>query len=79
MGINTHTLALDIRIQNIFRHFSIEFPTQARLSNKTVYDRTEKEVIEKICKPLNIEPSTFDRILYQNYNEIIGRKGKFTT
>jgi len=75
MGINTHTLALDIRIQNIFKHFGIEFPTQAQLSSKAIYDGTEKEIIEKICNPLHIEPSTFDRILYQNYNEIIGRKG----
>jgi hypothetical protein len=79
MGINTHTLALDIRIQNIFRHFGIEFPTQAQLSGKAIYDRTEKEIIEKICMPLNIEPATFDRILYQNYNEIIGRKVRSTT
>jgi thermostable 8-oxoguanine DNA glycosylase len=79
MGINTHTLALDIRIQNIFRHFGIEFPTQAQLSSKAVYDSTEKEIIQKICKPLNMEPAAFDRILYQNYNEIIGRKGISTT
>ena len=76
MGINTHTLALDIRIQNIFRHFGIEFPTQAQLSVKAIYDKTEKEIIEKICKPLNIDPDKFDRILYQHYNEIIGRRGE---
>ena len=78
MGINTNTLALDIRIQNIFRHFEINFPTQAQLSSKGIYDTTEAEIIEKICEPLNIEPAIFDRILYQNYNEIIGRKEKQT-
>lgn len=76
MGMNTQTLALDIRIQNIFRHFEIDFPTQTQLSGKAVYDKTEQEIIEKICRPLNIEPHVFDRILYQNYNEIIDRKSK---
>ena len=74
MGININTLALDIRIQNIFKHFSIEFPSQGELARKPVYDKTEKEIIEKICKALSIEPVKFDRILFQHYNKIIDKK-----
>ena len=74
MGINTNTLALDIRIQNIFRHFDINFPTQAELARKPIYDKTEKEIIEKICKPLNIEPINFDRVLFQHYSKIVDKK-----
>jgi hypothetical protein len=74
MGINTNTLALDIRIKNIFKHFDIDFPTQAELARKPVYDKTEIEIIEKICKPLNIKPVKFDRILFQHYDQIVGKK-----
>jgi len=70
IGINRNTLALDIRIQNIFKYFDIEFPTQTQLSSKAIYDATEKEIIKKICDPLNIEPIIFDRILFQNYKSI---------
>lgn len=74
LGINRNTLALDIRIQNIFKFFGIEFPTQTQLSSKTIYDATEKEIIQKICNPLNIAPVIFDRILFQNYKSIIKNK-----
>lgn len=73
MGINFKTLALDIRIQNIFKHYGIEFPNQNSLARKSVYDKTEKEIIEKICTPLNIKPVKFDRILFQNYERILLR------
>ena len=71
MGINRNTLALDIRIQNIFRHFGIDFPSQIELARSKIYDTTEQEIIKKICSPLNIEPVKFDRILYKNYKSII--------
>ncbi|MBD0294435.1 MAG: hypothetical protein ICV84_04410 [Flavisolibacter sp.] len=78
-GINWHTLALDVRIQNTFQHFGIEFPTQNQLARKFIYNFIEADIIKKVCEPLGIEPMKFDRILYQNYDEIIGknkRKGK---
>ena len=76
MGINTNTLALDIRIQNIFKFFGIRFPTQTELSRKAIYDSTENEIIKKICKPLDVAPLVFDRILFQNYKKIIADKTK---
>jgi hypothetical protein len=74
LGINRNTLALDIRIQNIFKEFGIEFPNQVGLSNWKTYTETEVEIIEKICLPLEIEPIIFDRILFQNYEKILKKK-----
>lgn len=74
MGMNQNTLALDIRIQNIFNHLKIDFPTQAQLSKPYVYNKTEEEIILKICKPLNLLPVKLDRILFQNYKGIIDNK-----
>jgi hypothetical protein len=71
LGINTKTLAIDIRIQNIFSHFGLTLPDAAGLNKKSIYDAVEKEIIEKICIPLKIEPVKFDRILFQNYSKII--------
>jgi len=74
LGINRNTLALDIRIQNIFKEFGIEFPNQAGLSSWKTYTETEIEIIEKICLPFKIEPIIFDRILFQNYEKILKKK-----
>jgi len=70
MGICTNTIAIDIRIQNIFKRAGLKIPTTA-LNNQSIYDTVEKEIIKKICKPLGIEPVKFDRILYQNYDSIL--------
>ena len=71
IGMNRLTLALDVRIQNIFNYVGISFPVAQDLGNTEIYDTTERKIIEKICKPLNVEPIVFDRILFQNYTRII--------
>lgn len=71
IGLNRHTVAIDIRFQKIFSHVGIDFPTEGELGKGNVYDETEKIIIHKICKPLKIEPVVFDRILYQNYDKIM--------
>jgi len=71
LGMNTNTIAIDIRIQNVFLHAGVSFPSASKLSNPKVYDDLEQQIIEKICKPLSIRPLVFDRILYQNYNKIL--------
>ena len=71
IGMNRRTLALDVRIQNIFNYVGISFPVAQDLGNTEIYDTTERKIIQKICKPLNVEPIVFDRILFQNYTRII--------
>jgi hypothetical protein len=71
IGMNRNTLALDIRIQNIFRHMGVAFPGPELLARAKVYDHVEQQIIQKVCTPLGIEPVAFDRILFQNYRRII--------
>ncbi|MEX6689678.1 hypothetical protein QTN47_19390 [Danxiaibacter flavus] len=71
LGINRNTVAIDIRIQNIFKRFGLPLPSQAELSRRIIYEAAEKNIVDKICKPLNIEPVQFDRILFQNYDSIL--------
>ena len=71
MGINETTLAIDIRVQNIFQHLKIGFPPQTDFANKTIYESIEKAIKISVCEPLEIKPLHFDRILYQNYFNIL--------
>lgn len=71
LGINQHTLALDIRIQNIFKALRIPFPTTGQLGRQDIYDATEGQILEKICRPLGVLPLRFDRTLFQHYQRIL--------
>lgn len=71
IGMNRGTLAIDVRIQNIFEHLGINFPTAQELGSAKKYSETEEKIINSICVPLEIEPIVFDRILYQNYKKIL--------
>ena len=42
-----------------------EFIGKAKL-----YDEIEKEILTKICKPIELSGVEFDRMLYQNYDKI---------
>ncbi len=71
LGMNQNTLAIDIRVQNIFQHLKIGFPSQADFGNKAIYESIEEGIKNSICRPLGIKPLHFDRILYQNYFRIL--------
>lgn len=71
LGMNQNTLAIDIRIQNIFQHLKIDFPAQAAFGNRVVYESIEEAIKKSICQPLGVKPLYFDRILYQNYFRIL--------
>jgi hypothetical protein len=71
LGMNRGTIAVDIRIQNVFSHAGVELPSSSELGNEKIYRDTEQQIIEKVCRKLDIEPIIFDRILYQNYNKIM--------
>ena len=57
------------RIQAILNKMGIDIPMDY-LSNPTLYDKIQTELIEKVCKALNLLGIEFDRLLYQNYKEI---------
>ena len=69
LGIIKDAIALDVRIRNIFDKLEILYPK--KFSNAKVYDQVETDILFKVCKPLGINGVELDRMLYQNYNEIM--------
>ena len=72
LGLIRNSIAIDVRIQNILKKMGIEI-SQDSLSNPLRYEQIQKEIIEKICNPLDISRIAFDRMLYQNYEEIMNK------
>ncbi len=70
LGIVKNAVALDSRIQNILQEMGIQTPG-AFASSSSLYAQVEKDILEKICKPLGISGVTLDRILYQNYEDCL--------
>ena len=55
-------------MQAIFKKIGIEMPEN--LSNYKIYQQIEDDILNKICCPLKLLGVEFDRMLYQNYQEI---------
>lgn len=70
LGLVKNVIALDIRIQNIFKNMGILLPKGFE-NNPKLYDEIEEDILTKICKPLGLFGVQFDRLLYQNYKEIM--------
>ena len=68
LGINFNTLAIDSRIQEIFECIGLPIPSSY---SKKTYEETEQQIVNGICKPLNILPVRFDRILFQNHPDLL--------
>ena len=70
LGLVEDAIALDTRIQNIFNKIGIMIPKGFE-NNPKLYDEIENDILMKICKPIGISGIEFDRILYQNYDDIV--------
>ncbi|MCD6226399.1 MAG: hypothetical protein J7J93_01210 [Candidatus Aenigmarchaeota archaeon] len=70
LGFVKNAIALDIRIQKIFKKMGIQLPKGFE-NNPKLYDEIEKDILIKICEPLGLLGVQFDRLLYQNYREIM--------
>ena len=72
LGLVTDAIAIDVRLQNILRKVGIKVPEDV-LKNARVYDKFEERLLTEVCKPLGMKGVHFDRMLYQNYDEIMDR------
>jgi len=70
LGVVRNAIALDIRVQNIFAKIRVQIPKGFE-ANAKLYDEIEKDMLEKVCKHLNLSGLEFDRMLYQNYRSIM--------
>lgn len=58
-------MALDARIFGVLKKVGV------RVSPNDIYMQVEKELREKVAKPLGISAALLDRILFRRYNEIL--------
>jgi tRNA G18 (ribose-2'-O)-methylase SpoU len=74
LGLVRDAIALDARIQKVLKKIGI-IPDKDKViekikNNSKLYDEVEEELLLKVCKPLNLSGIEFDRMIYQNYEEI---------
>jgi len=69
-GSINDAIALDSRVQTVLRKIGIKVPKGLE-NNQEKYDRVEKELLEKICRPLGLSGVQFDRMIYKNYDNIL--------
>jgi hypothetical protein len=68
-GLSRDNIAIDARIVAVFKAVGIRIPTE-RLHTNSGYSKVENEIIEKVCRPLSIDPVEFDKMLFRNADEI---------
>lgn len=69
LGVATSVVALDTRILDLLRRAGASIPKDVR-TNPESYRQLEKELLNKICKPLRITGAALDRILFQHYKTL---------
>ncbi len=70
LGILENSIAFDTRIKNILEKLGFVLPKGFE-KNPNQYAEVERDLLTKVCKPLGITGVEFDRMLYQNYEEIM--------
>jgi thermostable 8-oxoguanine DNA glycosylase len=70
LGLLKNAIAFDVRVRNVMDKMGIETPKGFE-SDPQLYGAIESDILTEICKPLGISGIEFDRMLYQNYDEIM--------
>ena len=70
LGLVTDMIAFDVRLLKILRSVGIELPPDVA-TNSNSYKLLQDALIAQVCVPLRINGVALDRILYQNYEQIL--------
>jgi hypothetical protein len=70
LGLVRNAIGLDVRVQTILQKVGIKVP-EGFQNNPRLYDDFENDILTKICAPLGITGVELDRMLYQNYDDIM--------
>jgi hypothetical protein len=70
VGLIENAIAFDVRVKKVLELCGIELPNNLA-NNKSACKELETELIEKVCRPLEVSGSVLDRILYQKNKEIV--------
>ncbi len=73
LGLVKNAIALDTRVQNVLYYVGITIP-KGFDNDPKLYDEIENDILMKICKPIELTGVEFDRMLYQNYKNILCHK-----
>jgi hypothetical protein len=61
-------IALDARIYGVMKKVGVG------ISPDDIFQQIEKELIQKVAKPLGMSGAQLDRILFQNYDRILEQR-----
>ncbi len=67
LGLAKNCMALDARIQGLLGNLGVK----GRGLVQRHYEQLERELIQKVAKPMGISGARLDRILFQNYDAIL--------
>jgi hypothetical protein len=70
LGVITEAIALDVRLQNVLRKVGIAVPANLATSPRT-YDEFERSLLKEVCIPLGLSGIQLDKMIYQNYDDIM--------
>jgi hypothetical protein len=73
LGLVRDALAFDSRIKNLLQKIGVETPEHFEINPKQ-YDEVENDILSEVCATLGISGVELDRMLYQNYEEIMRMK-----
>ena len=73
LGLVRNAIALDVRLRNVLQKAGFRVPNGFQGSS-LIYEKIEKDILNKICAPLRLAGVEFDRMLYQNYQDILDLK-----
>lgn len=68
LGLATNCMALDARIYGLLAKVGV------KVSPDDIYRQIEKELIQKVAKPLGMSGALLDRALFQNYDRILEQR-----
>ena len=70
LGLLKNAIAFDFRVRNVLDKMGIQTPKDFESDPKS-YDAIESDILTEVCRPLGISGIEFDRMLYQNYDDIM--------
>jgi hypothetical protein len=71
-GLISEAIALDTRILGLLNRMGCNISTEIQTS-EAQYTKLQRELIERVAKPVGMTGIELDRVLYRNYDEILSK------
>ena len=70
LGLARNVIALDVRLLNLLRRVGARLPSNVQ-TDETSYRRVQDALLEHVARPAGVNGVQLDRILFNNYDEIL--------